>query len=103
QLGLDIYYERVKHYIGGYYAQLGPLDALVLTAGVGENSVETREGVLRGLEALGIELDPERNAERSSMPRRISTDTSRVAVLVIPTNEELEIAQQAHALVTDPS
>ena len=97
--GLEVYYHRLRHYIGAYYAQLGRVDAIVFTAGVGENVPAVRAGALRGLEGLGIELDPERNTARDRGPRRISTDDSRVAVLVIPTNEELEIARQSLSVV----
>ncbi|MCM6763732.1 acetate kinase [Rathayibacter sp. ZW T2_19] len=96
---LEVYYPRLRHYIGAYYAQLGRVDAIVFTAGVGENVPAVRAGALRGLEGLGIELDPERNAARDRGARRISTDDSRVAVLVIPTNEELEIARQSLSVV----
>ncbi|AZZ57215.1 acetate/propionate family kinase [Rathayibacter iranicus] len=96
---LDVYYHRLRHYIGAYYAQLGRVDAIVFTAGVGENVAAVRTGALHGLEGLGIELDHERNIARDSGARRISTDDSRVAVLVIPTNEELEIARQCLSVV----
>ncbi|PTL74473.1 acetate kinase [Rathayibacter caricis DSM 15933] len=96
---LEVYYHRLRHYIGAYYAQLGRVDAIVFTAGVGENVAAVRAGALRGLEGLGIELDPERNASGDRGARRISTDDSRVAVLVIPTNEELEIARQSLSVV----
>ncbi|KQQ03897.1 MULTISPECIES: acetate/propionate family kinase [unclassified Rathayibacter] len=96
---LDVYYHRLRHYIGAYYAQLGRVDAIVFTAGVGENVAAVRAGALRGLEGLGIELDPARNTSPERGARRISTDDSRVAVLVIPTNEELEIARQSLSVV----
>jgi acetate kinase len=99
QLAFDVYLHRLKHYIGGYVAQLGRLDALVFTAGVGENSPEVRAKAIEGLEVLGIRLDAARNATPSNGPRLISTDDSAVAVLVIPTNEELEIARQTLTVV----
>ena len=74
--------------------QLGGLDAIVFTAGVGENNATLRGEVLEGLEFLGISVDAERNAVRSKEPRLISPDGAGVAVLVVPTNEELEIARQ---------
>jgi acetate kinase len=95
---LEIYALRIKHYIGAYLAQLGEIDALVFTAGVGENSAQMREQVCSGLEHLGLEIDPVKNAERSKAARDISTETSRIRVLVIPTNEELEIALAAVSL-----
>jgi acetate kinase len=99
QLAFDVYVHRLKHYIGGYFAQLGRLDALVFTAGVGENSPEVRARAVEGLGGLGIRLDLARNAAQSHLPRRISTDDSPVAVLVVPTNEELEIARQTLSVV----
>ncbi len=98
QQALAVYALRTKHYIGAYIAQLGEIDALVFTAGVGENSSEMREQITAGLEHLGIELDYQKNSERSKLEREISTSTSRVKILVIPTNEELEIAIQTAAL-----
>jgi acetate kinase len=99
QLAFDVYVHRLTHYIGGYFAQLGRLDALVFTAGVGENSPEVRARAVEGLGGLGIRLDLARNAAQSHLPRRISTDDSPVAVLVVPTNEELEIARQTLSVV----
>ncbi|MEF3403566.1 acetate/propionate family kinase [Agromyces sp. CCNWLW203] len=98
-LALDVYAHRVRSYVGAYAAQLGRVDAIVFTAGVGENSPEVRALALDGLEGFGVELDAERNQERGSVARRISTDASKTAVLVVPTNEELEIARQTLELV----
>lgn len=97
QLGMEVYCRRIKGYVGNYYAQLGTLDAITFTAGVGENDTVVREQSLAGLAELGIEIDLERNAVRSREARLISTDTSRVQVWVVPTNEEREIALQAVA------
>jgi len=97
RLAFDVYVHRLRHYLGAYLAQLGGVDAIVFTAGVGENSPDVRAGALAGLGDLGIHLDAARNASRSPEPRRISTDDSPVAVLVVPTNEELEIARQSLA------
>jgi acetate kinase len=96
-LALDVYAHRVRGYIGGYLAQLGHADALVFTAGVGENSVEVRRRILSGLEPLGIRLDTARNELRSGQAREISVDGSPIRILVVPTNEELEIARQSIA------
>jgi acetate kinase len=98
QEALSIYALRVKHYIGAYLAQLGEIQAIVFTAGVGENSVEMREQICCGLEHLGIELDYELNTVRSKHSRDISSRESKIRVLVIPTNEELEIALQTAKL-----
>ncbi|MBN9631425.1 MAG: acetate kinase [Actinobacteria bacterium] len=95
RLALDTTVHRLKHYIGAYTALLGGLDVLTFTAGVGENDGRLRAEVCAGLEALGIRLDPERNGAASSEARRISADDSRVTVLVVPTDEELEIARQS--------
>jgi acetate kinase len=99
QTALAVYRHRLRHYVGAYLAQLGWLDALVFTAGVGENSVALRATALEGLEGLGISVDPARNASTSRDARYISPDGSPVAVLVIPTNEELEIARQTLAAI----
>jgi len=94
QLAFDTYLHRLKHYIGAYFAILGGLDVLTFTAGVGENAPAVRAGAVAGLEALGIRIDEARNEQRSDGPRIISTDDSTVTGLVVPTNEELEIARQ---------
>lgn len=100
QLAFDIYVHRLKKYIGAYYAVLGKVDAVAFTAGVGENAAPVREAAVAGLEELGLAVDPARNAERSGDARLISPDSARVAVAVVPTDEELEIATQAYALVS---
>ncbi|MET1015248.1 MAG: acetate kinase [Leifsonia flava] len=97
-LALDVYVHRLRGYVGNYFAQLGRVDAVVFTAGVGENSPVIRARALEGLESFGIRIDAERNAARSRAARVISTDDSTVAVLVVPTNEELEIARQTLAV-----
>jgi acetate kinase len=99
EAALAVYCHRIRHYVGAYAAQLGGLDALVFTAGVGENNGVLRERALRGLEFLGIHVDSARNESPSRAARRISPDGSPVEVLVIPTNEELEIARQTAALL----
>jgi acetate kinase len=99
RLALDTYLHRLKHYIGAYIAVLGGLDVLTFTAGVGENAPAVRAGAVAGLEALGIRLDESRNAQRGSGVRVVSTDDSPVTVLVVPTNEELEIARQTLAAI----
>lgn len=92
KLALDVYFHRLRGYIGKYAAVMGGLDAITFTAGIGENSPTVRAGALEGLEFLGVELDPARNEAGEQV---VSTDASRVSVLVVPTNEELEIARQA--------
>jgi acetate kinase len=99
QLAFDIYIHRLKKYIGAYCAVLGRVDAVVFTAGVGENAAPVREAAVAGLEGLGLAVDGELNAVRSGEPRLISPAGARVAVAVVPTDEELEIAAQTYALV----
>ncbi|KAA0935066.1 acetate kinase [Streptomyces apricus] len=101
RLAFDIYIHRLRKYIGAYYAVLGRVDAVVFTAGVGENSAPVREAAVAGLEGLGLAVDDGLNAARSGGPRLISPPDARVAVAVVPTDEELEIANQTYALVRD--
>ena len=89
---------EVRKYIGSYAAALGGLDCLVFTAGVGENSASMRAHICEGLEFLGVKIDPEKNNVRGK-EAIISTDDSKVTVWVIPTNEELMIAQDTAELV----
>lgn len=96
---LEVYYHRIKAYVGAYYAQLGRVDAIAFTAGIGENDDLVRINSLAGLERLGIAVDPVRNAGRKKDATVISPDGAEVTVLVVPTNEELEIAREAVALV----
>lgn len=99
ELAFDIYIHRLKKYIGAYYAVLGRVDAVAFTAGVGENAAPVRAAALAGLEVLGLAVDGERNAVRGDEARLISPEDARVAVAVVPTDEELEIATQTYALV----
>ncbi len=99
RLGLDVYVHRLKKYVGAYAAVLGGLDALLFTAGVGENDAVVRAETAAGLGFLGIEIDPDRNALRSDAPRLISPDAASVAVMVIPTDEEMAIALETMSLV----
>ena len=102
-LAFDVYVHRLKGYVGAYYAHLGRVDVISFTAGVGENAAPVRAAALQGLERLGIEIDEERNSERSDEIRRISTDASEVTVLVVPTDEELEIARETLAVLAAES
>ena len=97
---LGVWAWRIRHYIGAYAALLGGLDALVFTGGIGENSVEGRVLATQGLEFLGLTLDPSLNSEARSDPRIVSLVGSGAVVMVIPTNEEREIAQQTASLVS---
>jgi acetate kinase len=96
---MDVYCYRIRKYVGAYTAALGRLDALAFTAGIGENNDAVRAGVCQGLEGLGVKLHAKRNKARTGKARTISADDSPVAVLVVPTNEELEIAEQTLAVV----
>ena len=96
---LELYAYRVKKYIGAYAVAMNGLDAIVFTAGAGENSKELRSMVCQNMDILGIELDEELNSEKKTEDRAINTEKSKVKILVIPTNEELEIAKQASVLL----
>ncbi|ASU31949.1 acetate/propionate family kinase [Mucilaginibacter xinganensis] len=100
RLAYDMYAYRIKKFIGSYAAALNGLDAVVFTAGVGENDSLARELACRNLDFFGIVLDGQKNNLRSPLLREISTTESRVKVLVVPTNEELEIATQCVELLS---
>lgn len=95
QLALDMYAHQLKKYIGAYCALLGRVDALIFTGGIGENAGEIRAAALRGLAPLGLELDPQQGAAGL---RPIHAPQSRIAILVIPADEEREIAEQTYRL-----
>lgn len=99
QLALDMNVYRIKKYIGSYAAVLNGIDAVVFTAGIGENSAYIRKSVCENMGFLGIELDEAKNAIRSSEIREINTANSQTKILVVPTNEELEIANQVYDLI----
>lgn len=98
KLALEMNAYRVKKYIGAYAAAMNGIDAVIFTAGIGENSSLLRQLICNDMDFLGIELDAAKNEQRSTDPLEISTDSSAVKILVIPTNEELEIAKQAYEL-----
>lgn len=98
QIALDMFYYRVAKYIGSYVAALNGVDVLVFTAGLGENSSSARTLICEYLTYLGIELSEEQNSKRG-MATKISTDSSKVSVFVIPTNEELVIARDTKEIV----
>lgn len=99
-LAYDMYAYRIKKYIGAYAAILNGLDAIIFTAGVGENDPVIRERVCLNLAYMGIELDTDKNNMRSDGFREINQPGSKVKVLIIPTNEELEIANECFELLT---
>ncbi len=96
---LAVYTHRIKHYLGAYAFELGRLDTVIFTAGIGENVAHIRAAACAGLESFGILIDAGRNNSADRAVREISADNSRVRVLVVPTDEELEIATQASKLV----
>ncbi|NQU51058.1 MAG: acetate kinase [Bacteroidetes bacterium] len=98
-LAYKMYAYRIKQYIGNYAAAMNGLDAIVFTAGIGENDTVARKLVCDNMDYLGIELDEEKNNIRSKNIREINRANARTKVLVIPTNEELEIARQAFELI----
>lgn len=97
-LAIDIYTYRIRTQIGAYAAAMGGLDVIVFTAGIGENADMIREGCLKNLEFLGVELDKERNKQNGEIAE-ISKEGSKVKVFVIPTNEELMIAKETMELL----
>ena len=99
RLAIDVYCHRIRKYVGAYYAVLGHVDAIVFAAGVGEHDPGVRELALKGLERLGITVDAERNAAAIGKEQFISPDAAAVPVLVVPTDEEAEIAAQSLACI----
>ena len=99
RLALDIYVTRIIKYIGSYTAELGGLDVITFTAGIGENDADLRREVCERLLPFGVRIDNEINNQRFSAPTTISTDDSSITVMVVPTNEELAIARQALTLI----
>jgi len=100
-LALEMFAYRIKKYIGAYSAVLGSVDCVIFTGGIGENDIKTRQRCCENLENLGIKLDMNKNNSRSSKILEIDCDDSKVDILVIPTNEELEIAIQTHNILTN--
>ncbi len=102
RLAIDIFCQRVKHYIGAYLAQMGDADAVVFTGGIGENSSAIRACICTGLERLGLRLDDDRNdGAGTGDPTEISADGSALKAYVIPTNEELLIARDTFRVVAN--
>lgn len=99
QNALDLFYYGVQKYIGAYAVAMGGLDAIVFTAGIGENSISAREAILDGVKFLGVEVDKEANNCRG-VEKEITTAASKVKAFLIPTNEELAIARDTLALIT---
>jgi len=93
KLAVEMFIYRVKKFIGAYFAALGTVDIIAFTAGIGENDDIVRAGVCENMQGLGIEIDLDANAGRIAEEKQLSTATGNVQVWVIPTNEELQIAQ----------
>lgn len=100
KLAVDMFSYRVKKYIGAYFAALGHVDAIAFTAGIGENDDIVRAGVCQDMQGLGLEIDLAANEGRISVEKKISTDSSKVDIWVIPTNEELQIAQDTVEIIS---
>ena len=103
RIALQVYTYRIKKYIGAYFAALGNLDGIIFTAGIGENSPEIREMCCENLNKLGIIIDPKLNQMAEKSEREISAPDSQVKILVIPTNEELRIAQETKRVIENSS
>jgi acetate kinase len=99
EFALEMYAYRIRKYIGSYAAILNGLDAIIFTAGVGENDVNSRQRICSEMQFLGIHLDERKNKMPSTATREINDDASPVKILVVPTNEELEIAKQCYELL----
>lgn len=99
QLSLDIYHYRIRKYIGSYAAAMNGVDVVIMTGGVGENGWETREEVLKGFEFMGLEFSTERNTKVRGKETIISAEGSKVVAMIVPTNEELVIAQDTYEIV----
>ena len=99
QLALDMYFYRIKKYIGAYAAAMGGVDVIIFTGGVGENGPETREAICEGLEYMGVKFNKKINDGLRSKLTDISMPDSKVKVLVVPTNEELVIARDTLKII----
>ncbi len=98
KLGLEMYAYRVKKYIGSYAAAMGGVDILIFTGGIGENAIELRSEICKGLDFTGLELDEEKNKTRGK-EEVISKDGAKAKIMIVPTNEELVIAQDTYEIV----
>jgi acetate kinase len=103
KLALDVFVASARHWIGSYFFEMGGADAIVFTAGIGENRVELREAICANLDQLGVTLDMEKNKLTRATEAVINTPTSRVKIMVIPTNEELVVARETKRLLESNS
>ena len=102
KLALDVFIAAARHWIGAFLAQLNGADALVFTAGIGENDAPMRAAICANLDQLGVVLEPQKNAQTRAQEAVISADNAPVRVMVIPTNEELVVAREARRLLEKP-
>jgi acetate kinase len=103
RLAIDVFCYRARKYVGAYFVALGGADAVIFTAGIGENSAEVRQRICGGLECIGVAVDPERNAVAvGGVAGEIGVAGSRLPAWVIPTDEERLIARDTFAVVSDP-
>jgi len=98
RLALDVFVRAIRHYLGAFQLELGGVDAITFSGGIGENSAETRAGVLAGLTAFGIELDEDKNRSTKGLGE-ISTENSAVKILIVPANEETIVARETAKVV----
>ncbi|MGM9996386.1 acetate kinase [Campylobacter lanienae] len=101
KLAFDMFVLRVKKYIGSYIAILGQIDAIIFTAGIGENDARVREAVCNGLEIFGIKIDKDKNIEQKDEPRRIGHADTKIKIIIVPTDEELAIAQDTIRVINN--
>ncbi|MCX8109507.1 MAG: acetate kinase, partial [Verrucomicrobiae bacterium] len=99
KLAIDLFVHEVRRWIGCYLVQLNGADAIVFTAGIGENRPEIRASICQNLDQLGIELDPQANESARAVEATISLPNSRTKIMVVPTNEELVVAREARRLL----
>jgi acetate kinase len=100
QLALDVFVRAIRHYVGAFQFDMGGVDVITFSGGIGENSAATRSGVLKGLSALGIELDEEKNCSTSRLGT-ISAKNSAVEILIVPANEEIIVARETVKVVSE--
>jgi len=103
RLGLSMYHYRIKKYIGSYTAAMGGVDAVIFTGGIGENAPDSREEICAGLEFMGLEFDKDKNMSIRGKEAIISKESSKVKTMVIPTNEELIIAEDTTRIIKENS
>ena len=99
QLAVDYLIHQARHWVGAYMLQLGGLDALVFTAGIGEHRAEIRSKICSGLEEFGIEVDPQANESIRGKEGEISSPESKVKIFVVPANEELVVAREVQRFI----